>query len=99
MMVNDGTIYGLENIEKRREKYSLVDHDMVVDTDVCVIGSGAAGAILGEKLANGGSDGLDNSESVVILERMDTMMQRIRTKRSEHGHCFGKTVEPILLKT
>jgi choline dehydrogenase-like flavoprotein len=69
MMVNDGTIYGLENIEKRKEKYSLVGHDIVVDADVCIIGSGAAGAILGEKLANGGSDVVDNSRSVVILEK------------------------------
>jgi NADPH-dependent 2,4-dienoyl-CoA reductase/sulfur reductase-like enzyme len=69
MMINDGTIYGLENIEKRREKYSLIGHDIVVDTDVCVIGSGEAGAILGEELANGGSDGPDNSRSVVILEK------------------------------
>lgn len=59
----------VSNISKRREKYSLVDHDMVVDTDVCVVGSGAAGAILGEKLANGGNDGPDNNRSVVILEK------------------------------
>ena len=65
MMVDGGTIYGLENIEKRKEKYTLVDHDIVVDVDVCVIGSGAAGAILGEKLAKGGIDG----RSVVILEK------------------------------
>ena len=57
MVVDGGTIYGLENIEKRKEKYTLVDHDIVVDVDVCVIGSGAAGAILGEKLAKGGIDG------------------------------------------
>jgi choline dehydrogenase-like flavoprotein len=65
MVVDGGTIYGLENIEKRKEKYSLVDHDIVIDVDVCVIGSGAAGAILGEKLANGGGEG----RSVVILEK------------------------------
>ena len=52
MLVEGGTIYGLENIEKRKERYSLVDHDIVVDADVCIIGSGAAGAIMGEKLAN-----------------------------------------------
>jgi hypothetical protein len=57
----------VSKISKRRERYSLVHHDMVVDTDVC--DSGAAGAILGEKLANGGSDGPDNSRSVVILEK------------------------------
>ena len=52
MLVEGGTIYGLENIEKRKERYSLVDHDVVVDADVCIIGSGVAGAIMGEKLAN-----------------------------------------------
>ena len=71
MLVEGGTIYGLENIEKRKERYSLVDHDIVVDVDVCIVGSGAAGAIMGEKLAN--ADGSSNEryagKSVVILEK------------------------------
>ena len=41
-----GTIFGLENIEKRKEKYSLVTHDVVDNVDVCVVGSGAGGAII-----------------------------------------------------
>ena len=57
-----GTIFGLENIEKRKEKYSLITHDIVENADVCIIGSGAAGAILAEKLTNKG-------KSVVLLER------------------------------
>ena len=61
MMAEGGTIYGLENIENRKEKYSVVTHDIVVDADICVIGSGAAGAILAERLANGGVDGSNSS--------------------------------------
>jgi len=57
-----GTIFGLENIEKRKEKYCLITHDIVEDADVCIVGSGAAGAILAEKLTNKG-------KSVVLLER------------------------------
>ena len=57
-----GTIFGLENIEKRKEKYSLITHDIVENADVCIVGSGAAGAILAEKLTNKG-------KSVVLLER------------------------------
>ena len=67
MLVEGGTIYGLENIEKRKERYSLVDHDIVVDADVCIIGSGAAGAIMGEKLANESSNERYAGKSVVIL--------------------------------
>lgn len=69
MLVEGGTIYGLENIEKRKERYSLVGHDIVVDTDVCIIGSGAAGAIMGEKLANGSGNERYTRKSVVILEK------------------------------
>ena len=57
-----GTIFGLENIEKRKEKYSLITHDIVENADVCIVGSGAAGAILAEKLTNKG-------KSIVLLER------------------------------
>lgn len=57
-----GTIFGLENIEKRKEKYSVVKHDIVENVDVCVIGSGAAGAIIAAKLA-------EHGRSVVLLEK------------------------------
>ena len=50
MVVDGGIIYGLENIEKRKEKYSLVDHDIVIDVDVCVIGSGGSGSNIGGKI-------------------------------------------------
>src|SRR6476469_999625 len=56
------TIFGLEKIEKRKEKYSLITHDIVENADVCIVGSGAAGAILAEKLASKG-------KSVVLLEK------------------------------
>src|SRR5207244_10946210 len=49
--------------EKRKEKYSLISHDILENNvDVCIIGSGAAGAIIAEKLASQG-------RSVVLLEK------------------------------
>jgi hypothetical protein len=58
-----GTIFGIENIEKRKEKYSVVIHDIVEnDIDICIIGSGAAGAVIAQKLASEG-------KSVVLLEK------------------------------
>ncbi len=55
-------IHGIENYEKRAEKYKIITRDVVCNVDVCIIGSGAAGAILGTKLAEGG-------KSVALLER------------------------------
>lgn len=55
-------IYGTEVFEKRKERYSVINSDQVCNVDVCVIGSGAAGAILAGKLAQDG-------KSVVVLER------------------------------
>jgi len=55
-------IYGAEAFEKRQEPYRVITRDVVRDVDVCVIGSGAAGAILATKLAEDG-------KSVVLLER------------------------------
>lgn len=55
-------IYGLEIFEKRKENYKVVSNDILRNVDVCVIGSGAAGAILSAKLAESG-------KSVVVLER------------------------------
>ena len=55
-------IYGTEIFEKRRECYKIINTDVTCNVDVCVIGSGAAGAILGAKLAQSG-------RSVVVLER------------------------------
>src|SRR6187200_3500225 len=56
------SIYGTEIFEKRKERYSIINSDQVCNVDVCVIGSGAGGAILGTKLAQSG-------KSVVVLER------------------------------
>lgn len=55
-------VYGTESFERRAEKCKVVTRDVVRNVDVCVIGSGAAGAILATKLAEAG-------KSVVVLER------------------------------
>lgn len=55
-------IYGTEPFEKRAERYKLVTSDVVRNVDACVVGSGAAGAIIATKLAEAG-------KSVVLLER------------------------------
>ncbi|MGH9879450.1 MAG: FAD-dependent monooxygenase, partial [Nitrososphaerales archaeon] len=55
-------VYGVESFDKRAEDYRVVTSDVVREVDVCVIGSGAAGAILGTKLAKAG-------KTVVVLER------------------------------
>ena len=55
-------IYGTEIFERRKELYKVINSDVVCNVDVCIIGSGASGAILGAKLANTG-------KSVVTIER------------------------------
>ena len=55
-------IYGTDIFEKRAERYKVITQDIVINTDVCVIGSGAAGAVLATKLAEEG-------KSVVLLEK------------------------------
>jgi choline dehydrogenase-like flavoprotein len=59
-MVN--CIYTTEKFEKRAERCKLITKDTVRSADVCVIGSGAAGAILATKLAQAG-------RSVILLEK------------------------------
>src|SRR3989338_7863053 len=55
------SVYGTESFERRTEPYQVIDSDVVENADVCVIGSGASGAILATKLAESG-------KSVVIIE-------------------------------
>ena len=60
------TVFGIEEFEQRAEPYEVIQKDVIRDVDVCVIGSGAAGAILAEKLAAAG-------KSVVLLQFSDLM--------------------------
>ena len=57
-----GIIYGIDKLPKRNEKYELIQNDIVENTDVCIIGSGAAGAVLAKEL-------LEVGKSVILLER------------------------------
>src|SRR5918995_6400881 len=57
-----GIIYGINKLPKRNEKYELIQNDIVENTDVCIIGSGAAGAVLAKEL-------LEVGKSVILLER------------------------------
>ena len=56
------TVFGIEEFEQRAEPYEVIQKDVIRDVDVCVIGSGAAGAILAEKFTAAG-------KSVVLLEK------------------------------
>lgn len=55
-------IYGIEDYKYRKEKYYKLDGDVLERAEVCVIGSGAAGAILAKKFCDAG-------RSVVLLEK------------------------------
>ena len=55
-------VFGSEPFSQRAEKYKVVTSDIVRNVDVCVIGSGAAGAVIATKLAEAG-------KSVILLER------------------------------
>jgi choline dehydrogenase-like flavoprotein len=58
-----GIIYGIESYPTRNEKYELIRNDIVEnDVDVCIIGSGAAGAVLFKELGESG-------KRVILLER------------------------------
>jgi len=57
-----GVIYGIEKLAQRNEKYELVRNDIVETADVCIVGSGAAGAVMAKELAETG-------KRVVLLER------------------------------
>src|SRR5512140_22409 len=55
-------IYGIDRLPARKERYSTIEGDVLEHCDICVIGSGAAGAVLARKLS-------DSGRSVVLLER------------------------------
>lgn len=57
-----GIIYGIEDLHQRNEKYQAINADIVEETDVCIIGSGAAGAVLARELVESG-------KRVVLLEK------------------------------
>lgn len=65
-------IFGIENIPKRIRKgnqipYQVIDHDIVEEVDVCIIGSGAAGSVLANKIVNG-FGGIEG-KNVVLIEK------------------------------
>jgi choline dehydrogenase-like flavoprotein len=55
-------IYGLERLRIRKERYETVGGDVEEDVDVCVVGSGAGGAVMARKMCEYG-------RSVVVLEK------------------------------
>src|SRR5437867_764316 len=57
-----GVIYGIERLPPRNENYQIINNDIVETADVCIIGSGAAGAVLAKELVESG-------KKVVLLER------------------------------
>jgi choline dehydrogenase-like flavoprotein len=59
-----GIIYGIEELPQRNEKYEIIKQDIVENdnVDVCIIGSGAAGAVLAKEL-------VETGKKVVLLER------------------------------
>lgn len=57
-----GIIYGIEHLTGRHEKYEVIKNDVVESVDVCIIGSGAAGAVLAKELSNAG-------KRVVLVEK------------------------------
>jgi choline dehydrogenase-like flavoprotein len=57
-----GVIYGIEKMVQRNEKYEVVSNDIVETADICIIGSGAAGAVLAKEL-------VETGKRVILLER------------------------------
>ena len=57
-----GIIYGINKLPKREYEYKLIHKDVKENVDVCIIGSGAAGAVLASELVNSG-------KNVILLER------------------------------
>lgn len=57
-------IHGITKLENRKFSYSLVDSDIEIEADVCIVGSGASGPILARELAL-----CDEIKSVILLEK------------------------------
>jgi len=57
-----GIIFGLDSLSARNEKYETIQNDIVENVDVCIIGSGAGGAVLAKELVESG-------KRVVLLEK------------------------------
>lgn len=57
-----GIIYGIDQLTDRHEKYEVIKNDIIENVDVCIIGSGAAGAVLAKELVESG-------KKVVLIER------------------------------
>jgi choline dehydrogenase-like flavoprotein len=57
-------IFGITRFLNRSRKYGLIDSDVHLDVDVCIIGSGAAGAVLAYELSKN-----PLIQRVVLLER------------------------------
>jgi choline dehydrogenase-like flavoprotein len=60
--VQMGIIYGIEDLPQRNENYKVIITDIVEETDICIMGSGAAGAVLAKELVESG-------KRVVLLEK------------------------------
>ena len=82
--MTQGMIYGTEDIKSRKEKYQVIDRDVLEYCDICIIGSGAAGAILAKKLCDAG-------RSVVLLEKGGYF-------ESEHMNQRDEDMVPLLWK-
>jgi len=41
--MSPGVIYGTEDFKSRKEKYQVIDRDVLENCDICIIGSGASG--------------------------------------------------------
>ena len=57
-----GIIFGTHDLPQRSEKYEIIKHDVVENVDVCIIGSGAAGAVLAKEF-------VEKGKTVVLLEK------------------------------
>ena len=57
-----GVIYGIDQLSDKHEKYDVIQNDIVDNADICIIGSGAAGAVLAKELVESG-------RSVILIEK------------------------------